>query len=166
MAERRAVMIETADAIVAAMIDAPAATWELTDLQPERSYADWDEKLEDLDELRIDVVPSGIESQLEHRGQLAYRVSTDIGVRQRFGQVSQDINTGRIQLATVDRLALLTEQIHEYFTTDRLTDYLAAVWISTEYRVPFLREHLRELRQFTAIIRIVHDVTKTPGAAA
>lgn len=135
-------------------------------IEPERSYADWDEKLEDLDDLRVDVVPVGVRlTQLDARGELIYQCEIDVGVRKRFSADDHDDATGRIERSEIDDLVLLVEQMHEYFVDAdnngrRLTNYAAAVWQECSIRASYVREHLRELQQFTGIIRVTYEATK------
>jgi len=156
---REAIQAKLADAI-AAVINASG----LVAVTAAASWADWDEELQDLDTLNIDVVPSEVTSELNDRGELVYTLGTDIGIRQRFGQANQDSGTGRIARASLDALSLLTEQMHELFAADRPTTQTQAVWLEVEYKAPFIRKHLREFRQWTSIIKTTHDWTKPIGA--
>jgi len=123
-----------------------------------RSYAEWDESLEDLNVLHLDVVPSSLEHDIETRGDIKWIVGVDVGVRQRFGQDSQNTSTGRIAIEELDAIAYLFQEICEFFTTDRLVDFDSCVWSSTTVRTAFARMVLKENRQFQAIVRIIHEV--------
>jgi len=167
---RVAVMHKVAQAVATEINTQDPGSWAL-DLQPPAvfSYADWDEQLEDLDCLHVDVVPAGFsETEIDDRGDIAYLVQTDIGIRKRFTQDHQSSNTSRIELAHLAQLALLTEQLYEHFAAAsaaaRLPTLTQAVYSSSEIKAPYLRKHLRELRQWTSIISITHDYTKPTGA--
>ena len=79
-----AVDLEIADAVVTAL---EAATLSKS-IDPIRSYAEWDEALEEFDELHVDVVPlqTGPTTELDDRGSVEYACEIDIGVRYRFGR--------------------------------------------------------------------------------
>jgi len=125
-----------------------------------RSYADWDEELADDDgDLHVDVVVSqtGAEDQLATRGSAALSTPIDIGVRKKLGTTEQDESTGRIETSEVDDLQKLVEELRVFFLGSALTGYTGAKWKSSNPRLTFNRRHLREHRQFTAIIRVVFD---------
>jgi len=124
----------------------------------ERSYADWDELLEELDTLRVDVVPVGYgDADLESRGTLHYLPAVDIGVRRHFGSGDEQENDGRIDQAQIDALVLLVEQIHAFFTKQRPDDTVEAIWKQGKVNVTFNRQMLRDHRQFMGIVRFTFD---------
>lgn len=127
-----------------------------------RSYADWDEALEDFDTLHVDVVPvqNGPATSLDDRSELDYTVEVDVAVRFRFGVTEQDSTTGRVDVDEVDALILLLQEIAEFFTTDRLTDTNAAIWQGTDIKSSWSRKHLREMRQFFGFVRVTFLATK------
>ena len=152
-----AVLVDVATAITAELA---AASLGQT-FVPARSYADWDEQLEDAGTLHVDVVPVNYdESALDSRESIGYVVSCDVGIRKRFGTDDQEVSTGRIELAEIDDLVLLVEAIHEFFIERRLAGYESAVWRETKIRSAYIRKHLREYRQFTGMIRVSYDVSK------
>lgn len=160
------------DAVVVAVAKAVTAQIAAATLSqkftPERSYADWDFKLEamdllalqDADKLHVDVVGHTMQqaSELATRGSLRYTVPIDIAVRRKFGQDKQNDDTGRIAIEEIDALMLLTQELFVMFTKVRLADFQYAIWDNdkggTNIVVAPDVKHLRELRQFTAIIRI------------
>jgi hypothetical protein len=129
---------------------------------PERSYADWDLKLEDADELHVDVAlhSTEIETELATNGRIKYTVPIEVGIRKRFEQAEQESSTGRIALGEIDNLVLLVTQIHEFLCKDRLTDFDDAVWVETSIRAAYIPRHLKELRQFTGIVRLVYRIDR------
>lgn len=173
-----AVSVQVAEAIRA---EIEAADFGL-DFLLERSYAEWDEELEELDVLRVDVVPH-FAAKLEQQDRAAslWSVSVDVGVRKKFGQQHRT-SSGRIDVSKIDDLVLLTEQIGEHFCptgtlAGRLPDVSGAAWESspgampgetgsmqsgTDFRALFNRDHLRRLAQFTSIVRLNYQVTKDP----
>ena len=153
-----AVDLEIADDIVAALEVAALSK----DIEPVRSYAEWDEALEDFDALHVDVVPlqTGPAIELDDRGSLEYTCEIDIGVRYRFGALEQDSQTGRVDLAELDRLKLLIQEIAEYFAEDRFSSSPYAVWQATEIKLGWSRKHLRTMRQFFGFVRLTFLATR------
>ena len=128
----------------------------------ERSYADWELERDQEMPLRVDVVPfrhSKIE--LASRAGITYEVEVDIAVRMSFGQDSQGAG-GRIPNEEIDPLVKLVEDIHEFFVKE-IVGSGDQPWIASVIRAPFVPQHLRNLRQFTGLVRItVSPVTNIP----
>lgn len=145
-------------------------------ITPERSYADWElaletERAEDGNRLLVDVVGHMTTQEVmpAARGdvgspKLRYGVTVDIAVRKRFDQGQRDGDTGRVQLAEVDELVYLVQEIGEHFNLQRMNEFTAATHDKTEVVVNPDRLHLREFKQFTGIVRITFNAFKTPGA--
>lgn len=125
-----------------------------------RSYADWDEALADDDNaLHVDVVlpQTGAADSLATRGSAKLGTPVEIGVRKKLGFSEQESSTGRISVDEVDDLQYLVQQLRTFFMAGRLTGYTTAAWTETAPRLTFHRQHLRELRQFTAFLRITFE---------
>jgi hypothetical protein len=156
-----AVLIEVADGVTAELLTAlNADTFSEVTFVPERSYADWDEDLSDLDCLHVDVVPVAYEdTSLDARESVGYVCSVDVVIRKKFSQKyrTQD---GKIDKSEVDSLVLLVEEIHEYLCKIRLTDYTEAVWRETVIRSAYSREHLRMMSMFFGVVRVSFDVSE------
>ena len=153
-------LVELAEAITTTLAAASFATGVFI---PVRSYADWNDTLDELNEdLQVDVVPVGHDiAELEARESMKYESGVDVAVRKRFGTASQNASTGRIELAEIDDLVLLVEQIHELFCKEAVTSAtIDASWLDTTIRATYIREHLREHRQFTGIVRIRYRLSK------
>jgi hypothetical protein len=153
-----AVAVEIAKAVT---VQIAAATFSQT-FTPERSYAEWDVELKDEDELHVDVVVVTTEqtADLSSQSTVKYLVPVDIGVRKKFGPDKQNDDTGRIQIESVDELVLLVQEIHELFTPQRLTGFDPGVWQETKIVVSPATKHLREMRQFTGIVRVTFRVDR------
>lgn len=135
-------------------------------IAPERSYADWDLALEDSNTLHVDVAAVISEQKVDldtRGGKLQYTVPVDICVRQRFGNDSQDDDTGRIDLVELDGLMLLTQEIFETFIPQRLTTFDEGVWQETKIIASPVIKNLRELHQFTGIVRVTSRVARQVG---
>lgn len=171
------VLISIADAIATELNTGFAASSFGASFQKtkaERSYPDWDHALEESGSLKVDVFPFGAKLETLTRGSWKYRVATDVGIRFRFNQeYTDESKPKRIEKAAVDRLVQLTEDVGEYFaqcqptqTGRRLTAVPAAVWTpgggdgGTDFRVWFNADHLKELRQFTGVVRLVYTVPR------
>lgn len=123
----------------------------------ERSYADWELALDEAATTRIDVVLVTTEqtTELTTRGGSQYLVPIDIAVRKRF-----EVDGDRIPNDQVDALMLLVQNVHDHFTPERPNDFPIASWEETKILVAPLTKHLRELRQFTGIVRVTFRVYK------
>ncbi len=162
-----AVAVSVAKAVVAQIVAARSTLSKEFTL--ERSYADWEKPLdtmEDLalresDKLRVDVVGHMTEQTAALSSRTSVQIITpiDIAVREKFGPDKQDDDTGRIELARVDELMLLTQELYLMFMPQRLTSFPGAVWDAanggTKILAAPVKAHLRDLRQFTGLIRVV-----------
>ncbi len=153
-----AIAVSVANAVVSYL----AAAGTTTSIDPERSYADWELALEDAETLHVDValVTSELGIGLSARGMERFVVPVDVAIRKRFGTDKQDDDTGRIDLANIDELMLLTQEVFEAFLPHRLTTFTDAVWESTKVLVAADRDMLRTARQFTSVIRVTFVVNK------
>lgn len=169
-----AVLIAVAKAITTELASAdfgPAFT-------PVRNYGSDDLLLDELNELRVDVVPVGMTHQLLTRGSWEYVCQVDVGVRKRFDGRERDYGQGEIPIAEIDSLVELLQRIGEYFAPEtpsqtgrRLTSLPEAVWSPTgesdnsgiEFRAACVREHLRENGQYTGIVRLTYRVPRSVG---
>lgn len=156
-----AVLIEVAEGVTNELRDAvDDDEFEGLQFVPERSYAEWDDELPDLDCLHVDVVPVTYdETDLDARESVGYVVSVDVVIRKKFGQKHRTQN-GKIDLEEIDRLVLLVEEIYELFSKARLTDYDEAIWKETRILSSYSRKHLREMSMFLGIVRISFDVSE------
>lgn len=153
-----AVDIDIADAVTTAL-NAATLSKSFTAI---RSYAEWEEALEDLDALHVDVVPlqTGPAFELDDRGSAEYTCEIDVGVRYRFGSESQESATGRVDVDEIDALKQLVQEIAEYFTPDRFDDATAGLWQATEIKLGWSRKHLRQMRQFFGFVRLTFTATR------
>ena len=147
-----AVDLDIADAVTTAL----AAGTFSKQFTPVRSYAEWDDALEDLNELHVDVVPLQTGPQIIHdeRGGVEYTCQIDIGVRYRFGTSEQESMTGRVDVVEVDGLKLLLEEIAEFFIPVRLSDTNLATWKATDIQQSWSRPHLKNFRQYFGFVRL------------
>lgn len=156
-----AVVVEVASA-VKAMIATAQSTLSQTEFTLERSYADWELELKNASELRVDVaaVINKQRVELGTRGSWDYVIPVDIAVRKRFKDSEWQDENGRAEVASVDALMLLTQNLFELFMPQRLTGFTDGVWESTEILVAPVTEHLRKHKQFTSVVRVVFGVNR------
>lgn len=154
-------------AVLVSVADAIKGELETPDLgipiSPERSYAEWDIELQDLGTLRVDVVPvfSPNVADMGTRGSYRYVAPVDIGIRKRFTRTEYEPSTGKLELSDVDNLVELVEAIHEHFADGHaLAAYPSARWQESKIVASYVKKHLRELRQFTGIVRVTYAVHK------
>ena len=147
-----AVDLDIADAVTTALASGTFSK----QFTPVRSYAEWDDALEDLNELHVDVVPlqTGPATTLQERASVEYSCQVDIGVRYRFGTSEQESTTGRVDVVEVDGLKLLLQEIAEFFMVDRLTDTNLATWQETNIQHSWSRPHLKNFRQYFGFVRL------------
>lgn len=158
-----AVVVTVAEAVKAMIATAKTADgFSQTEFTLERSYADWELELKKATDLRVDVVAviNKQRAELDTRGSYAYTVPVDIAIRKRFAQDQQDDATGRAVVEEVDALMLFTQEVFEVFMPERLTDFSDGVWESTEILVAPHHDHLRTLKQFTSVVRLVFGVNR------
>ena len=129
---------DIADAVVAALNGQ-------TFSQPvtaERAYrAAFD--LQEMKDLRVTVVPKGLELTTAGRGVAQSDVQIDIGVQRKLATAAD---------AEIDELMALVEEIAEFVRTTRQFGY--ATWVKTENTPIYSQEHLGELRQFTSVLTL------------
>lgn len=113
-----------------------------------RSYPDFDEQLDELDALKVDVVPVSHEKvEDQTRDSLTYLCTVDIGIRQR--PVTSD---------DIDRLILLEEQITQMLDGEKrlVSGDLDATLDSIKVRASYSREFLRQHGQFFSLMRATY----------
>lgn len=152
------VIESVADAVLA---EVAAQSWAL-EFTSEWSYADWELPLEEVTDLRLDVVPwPELPVELDDRNSLSNEVSLDLILRQRFG--GQDLDqekAGRVKRDLVTaRVAQLLE-LNRHFTIDRFASFDSAVWTGTRIKTLYFPSHLRTKQQYTGIVRLTFEANE------
>lgn len=138
-----------------------------------RSYGTWDIELKSLEglalqeseKLRIDVVTHTLSQQIDHRARnsIKFVVPVDVAVRKKFGNDQIDQATGDIHTSAIDEMMLLQQEIHLLFAGQLLADFPCGAWDQeaggTEVIFGPLKAHLREMNQFTGLLRIYFRVS-------
>lgn len=151
-------VVQIADAVKTAISDAAWAS----SFTVARSYADWDDVLEEMSSARIDVVPGYAPTiDLDTRGTVGGTAIVGVGVRVRF--TDSDYESGQLKNSSVDPYTEVVEKVSKLLIPTRLSglDAIGAVWQSTEIAALYMRDQLRTHRQFCGIVRVTfstHEV--------
>ena len=141
-------IIDIADAVVTELNAAVEAKKFSQPFQAARHYKPVFD-LAEMKDLHVTVVPRGVEMSTAGRGLSQRDVQIDIGVQKKLA-------TG--ELAEIDPLMGLVEEIGEYFREHRLSAMPNALWVRTENSPIFAPEHLDQLRQFTSVVTLTFRV--------
>lgn len=155
-----AAVADIADAIVTELNADPHTNFGVT-FDASRSFAEWDESLEDLDTLHVDVVPSKWETLLLDRGDgtgattnIRHSVTMQIVVRKRFSRQSNE----RFRLGDIDAMLLLLQRINDFFVQNEPVGVSNANWSQSRIAAGYTRDHLRNNGQYTGVVEITCDV--------
>ena len=106
--------------------------------------------LKDMEDLRVTVVPRGVEMSTAGRGLAASDVQIDVAVQKKLSADTGGDN------AEIDALMGLVQEIAEFIrSTGRFGD---GSWVRTENVPIYSPEHLGELRQFTSVLTLTLKV--------
>ncbi len=99
--------------------------------------------LQEMKDLRVTVVPKGVELTTAGRGLAQSDVQIDIGVQKKLTAADN---------AEIDALMGLVQEVAEFI---RATGHFGgASWMKTENTPIYSQEHLGELRQFTSVLTL------------
>ena len=143
------VVITIADAIVAALIAAPAGTFLMPITPVRRLLPVYD--VTKNHELMISVVPKGREIGVRDRSEAQNDWLIDIGVQKKVGK---EVPGSDGLEADVDVLLELVEQIGNHLFKKTMAD---AYWTSTANVPIYSPEHLKDNRLFTGILTLSYQ---------
>jgi hypothetical protein len=140
------------------------------DFTCERSYGNWELKLEEIDDalvlqeadkLFVHIVAHPSEQKINRitRGKETHSGPFDVCIRKKFGNNSNDLTTQRVKIEEVDSLILFVNEVRLLFVNHTLSGVVSATLDESQQEggVAIVTlpdtEHLRDLRQFTAILR-------------
>ena len=105
-------------------------------------------ELPEMATLKVSVVPKGIASQAldRNRDRVDYRI--DVAVQHKTG----------VDLATLDALMTLVEEIADYLQATPLVGYPQARCVEMVNEPVYAPEHLEEFRQFTSVLTFTYRV--------
>ena len=107
--------------------------------------------LEDMQTLRVTVVPKSVTTLPGGRGHNQHDYAIDVAVQQKLQTAD---NT------EIDALMLLVDEIGDHFRFKRLSSYPNAMWLKTENQPVYAQEHLQEMRQFTSVLTLTFRVMR------
>ena len=131
-------IIDVADAIVTEL----NATSFSQPFTAERGYLPTFD-LQEMDQLKVTVVPKEDDGKLDTRSQSAHDYAIDIGVQKK---------PPTIDTADLDPLMLLVQEIADHFLFGKQA--AGATLIAPTVRILYLQEHLQKLRQFTSVVTL------------
>jgi len=136
-------IIEIADAVVAELNGGAFGI----PFQAQRHYKPTFD-LAEMKDLRVTVVPRGVELSGASRSMTQTDVQIDIGVQRKLP--ADAVNDA----AEIDALMRLVEEIADFFRSRRLSACPSAAWVRTENKPIYSPEHIEQLRQFTSVLTL------------
>ena len=112
--------------------------------------------LEDLDQLRVSVVPRTTSVTASSRESSTYEHVLDVGVQKKLPAPSQDGN----EQAVIDELLELTEAIGDRLRHTRLADFPQAAWAGLAHEPVVSSESLEQHRVFTSVLSVTYRVRR------
>lgn len=145
-------VIDLADAVTGELNAAPAGTFEPAFTAQRRVLPVFD--LADLAELKVTVVPKGVQITGSTRAASQYDIVVDIGVQRKLAPGDQDHDT---EVAT---LGTLVDAIADYLRQRPLAAAPFATWLSIANEPVYAPEHLLEQRVFTSVLTVTYRALK------
>lgn len=100
--------------------------------------------LQSMSDLKVTVVPRGISSSALDRSRDSFDYQIDVAVQKKTPN----------DVATIDALMLLVEEIGDHFRSNPLSSYPGARCTGVENTPVYAPDHLHELRQFTSVLTL------------
>lgn len=107
--------------------------------------------LEDMQTLRVTVVPKSVTTQPGDRSRNQHDYAIDVAVQKKLDTADN---------AEIDALMTLTEEIGDHLRFRRLSGFPEAMWIKTENEPIYSQEHMQEMRQFTSVLTLTFRVMR------
>lgn len=107
--------------------------------------------LAEMATLHVSVVARSVTVERFDRTRHQYDVQVDIGIQKKCQTCD---------LAELDGLMALVEEVADYLRDRRLAACPAAAWIKAENTPIYAPEHLEELRQFTSVLTLTYRVVR------
>lgn len=141
-----ATVLQIADSVTA-QLNAASLTHDFT---AERLYVpNFD--LEDMQDLRVSVVPRELLILAHDRTTSKYNARIDVAVQRKFNQGTN---------VEIDPLVALVEEIADLFRLKRLDSMPEARCIQVEHPVIYSAEHWEQLRQFTSLLTLTFQLAR------
>ena len=106
-------------------------------------------ELKDMKSLHVTVVPKDIELQLATRNSSQHDCRIDVAVQKKL-EVAD--------LAEIDELMGLVEEIINFLSRRKLASVPNALWIKTANEPIYATEHMEQFRQFTSILMLTYRI--------
>ncbi len=142
-------VIDIADAVAAELNAAAEETFSQA-FTAERKVLPAHE-LADLAELKVTIVPKGVEISGSTRSVCQYDISVDIGVQKKLGK---DLDS------EVAALGTLVDELADYLRKRQLTAAAYAFWVRTVNEPIYAPEHLVSQRVFTSVLTLTYRAMK------
>lgn len=107
-------------------------------------------ELEEMDTLRVTVVPRAATRGLHTRAEHLLELTVDIAIQKKLAAESN---------AEIDGLVDLVEEVSDFISGRDLQTFNDAVWTETRHEVLFSEEHMDKLRLFTSVLSLTYQVT-------
>lgn len=104
-------------------------------------------ELKDMKTLHVTVVPKDIEMQLATRNTSQHDCRIDVAIQKKLQSAD---------LAEIDELMGLVEEIINFMSRRKLASAPSALWIKTVNEPIYATEHLEQFRQFTSILTLTY----------
>ena len=137
------ITFQTADAVVSELNNAETGTFGQAFTAIRKTIPT--HTLKELADLKVIVVPNGVEIEKANRSQDYYMISVDVGIQKKVGT---DIET------EVTQLSQLTGEIVEYLTRRKLTDMPGLQWHKIQNTPIYDLETLEQMRVFLSVITV------------
>jgi hypothetical protein len=102
--------------------------------------------LKTMSDLKVSVVPKGLNTSSLDRTRDNFDYQIDVGIQKKT----------KNEIATIDALILLVEQISDYFRANPLASYPGARFISVENSQIYAPDHLETMMQFTSVVTLTY----------
>ena len=104
-------------------------------------------ELKDMKTLHVTVVPKETELQLATRNTSQHDCRVDVAIQKKLQTTD---------LAEIDQLMGLVEEIVSFLSRRKLSAVPTALWIRTANEPIYAAEHLEQFRQFTSIVTLTY----------
>lgn len=136
-----------------------------------RQYGELDIQLKLQDGLiRVDIVPSNCRILHADRESLNYLVTTSIGIRKKYPRTEHLANTGEPDIEDIDKMMILTQEIHDYFAPSQpncygreLNNVPEAAWSEGGTIEAPIVDFLSEKSMFLGIVKVLYSVLRIPN---
>jgi hypothetical protein len=106
--------------------------------------------LKSMSDLKVTVVPKGVTSSSLDRSRDNFDYQVDVGIQKKVPN----------QVATIDALMLLVEEIGDYFRSNPLSSYPGARFMNVENSLLYAPDHLQEMLQFTSVLTLTYRLVR------